>query len=66
MCKESAKEDVAVTIFKHTSTIGIREYKCSRMILNRKIEKVSTQYGDIDVKRHMAMELKNPSWSLKI
>jgi len=51
MCKESAKEDVAVTIFKHTSTIGIREYKCSRMILNRKIEKVSTQYGDIDVKK---------------
>lgn len=51
MCKESAKEDVAVTIFKHTSTIGIREYKCSRMILNRKIEKVSTQYGGIDVKK---------------
>ena len=51
MCKESAKEDVAVTIFKHTSTIGIREYKCSRMILSRKIEQVSTQYGDIDVKK---------------
>ena len=51
MCKESAKRDVAVTIFKHTSTIGIREYNCSRMILNRKIEKVSTQYGGIDVKK---------------
>ena len=51
MCKESAKKDVAVTIFKHTSTIGIREYNCSRMILNRKIEKVSTQYGGIDVKK---------------
>lgn len=51
MCKEADKEDVARTIFKHTSTIGIREYKCSRMILNRKIEKVSTKYGDVHIKK---------------
>lgn len=59
MCRESAKDSVARAIFKHTSTIGIREYKCNRMILDRKIETINTEYGNIDVKRTYGYGVEN-------
>ena len=37
-------------IFEETTTIGIRRCAMKRTILPRKIEKVSTPYGEIDVK----------------
>lgn len=41
------KESIIEIIFKHSSTIGIREKECNRYILDRKIETVNTQYGPI-------------------
>ena len=38
-------------IFKHTSTLGVREYFCRRYGLKRKIDKVQTEYGTVHVKR---------------
>ena len=37
-------------IFKHTSTIGIRETLCRRYILKRREETVVTPYGSVRVK----------------
>ena len=34
-------------IFKHTTTLGIREKFCSRYTLRRKVETVGTPYGVI-------------------
>ncbi|MCH5321574.1 MAG: nickel pincer cofactor biosynthesis protein LarC [Eubacterium sp.] len=45
MCKKENKNDIIKLIFKHTSTIGIREHICARYILNRKIEEVNTPFG---------------------
>ena len=47
------KEDITTMeniIFEETTTIGIRRCAMKRTILPRKIEKVSTPYGEIDVK----------------
>ena len=40
----------AEIIFKHTSTLGIRRQDMSRYILSRKIESVSTPYGEVRMK----------------
>ena len=51
ICKESVKDKMVNRIFKHTTTLGIRENISRRYTLNRKVETVSTQYGDVRVKK---------------
>ena len=50
MCLQSNKEKILETIFKHTTTLGIRENISNRYFLNRHIETVKTKFGDIRVK----------------
>lgn len=50
LCNIDDKKKFVELIFKHTSTIGIRENLCSRYILDRKIKDVETPYGKIKVK----------------
>ena len=47
ICKEELKETLIQTIFKFTSTAGIRETKVTRSILDRSITEVETPYGKI-------------------
>ena len=47
LCKEADKEKMVSLIFKHTTTLGIREKFCSRYTLRRKVETVGTPYGAI-------------------
>ena len=47
LCKEADKEKMVSLIFKHTTTLGIREKFCSRYALRRKVETVGTPYGVI-------------------
>ena len=50
MCKEDKKNNIVHAIFKHTSTIGIRENISRRYILDRKTETLKTGLGDVRVK----------------
>lgn len=50
MCKESLKDEILHLIFKHTTTIGIRQNISIRHILTRRIETISTEFGDVRVK----------------
>ncbi len=50
LCKEQDRQKMAGAIFAHTTTIGIREHKCSRYTLHRKESTVTTVYGDVRVK----------------
>lgn len=50
MCKEADRAKFLTLIFKHTTTLGIREYDCKRYALRRKIETVRTPYGDVHYK----------------
>lgn len=47
LCREADKEKMISLIFKHTSTLGIREKFCNRYTLDRKVETVDTPYGII-------------------
>lgn len=51
LCRQEQKRNMAQLIFKHTTTIGIREYVCNRMILKRKEEIFKTEYGTVRVKK---------------
>lgn len=47
MCAGSVKDKIVELIFKHTTTIGIRENISRRYTLARSIRKVQTPYGEI-------------------
>ncbi|MGN1190155.1 MAG: nickel pincer cofactor biosynthesis protein LarC [Candidatus Ornithospirochaeta sp.] len=47
LCTEETKDEMVKLIFNHTTTLGIREAKKHRYILNRSIETVSTKYGEV-------------------
>lgn len=50
MCCEKDKEAVIRSIFKHTTTIGVRENMFHRYVLDRHIEETKTAYGTIRCK----------------
>ena len=45
ICKEDLKETLIHTIFKYTSTAGIRETRVERSVLERNISEIETPYG---------------------
>lgn len=50
LCHEDVKEKMVRTIFRNTTTIGVREHRCSRYTLKRSFETVQTPYGDVQKK----------------
>ena len=51
ICSMEDKEKMVRDIFRLTSTIGIRQKICERYVLDRKIEKKNTPYGEVSIKR---------------
>ncbi len=58
MCREDKKEKLIKEIFKHTTTIGIRESRSNRYVLSRTIENIETPYGDIRIKKSFGYDTK--------
>ncbi len=58
MCREDKKENLIKEIFKHTTTIGIRESRSNRYVLSRTIEKIETPYGEIRIKKSSGYDTK--------
>ena len=50
MCSPDKKEDIIELLFRHTTTIGVREKTYQRHILDRKEETIETSYGAVRVK----------------
>ena len=50
LCKNAEKENLIRLIFRHTSTIGIRETVVKRYTLDREEHTVSTPFGDVRIK----------------
>ncbi|MBQ5966603.1 MAG: nickel pincer cofactor biosynthesis protein LarC [Clostridiales bacterium] len=50
LCKPEDKEKFVKLLFEHTTTIGIRETKMQRYMLDRQIYKVDTSLGSVRVK----------------
>ena len=47
ICREGDKEKMIPLIFRHTTTIGIRETATKRYVLDRKLTELETPYGTI-------------------
>ncbi|MCX4347588.1 MAG: nickel pincer cofactor biosynthesis protein LarC [Lachnospiraceae bacterium] len=50
MYRENDRDAIIRTVFKYTASIGIRENKLGRYVLDRRIEEVETVYGSIRCK----------------
>lgn len=50
MCHQKDKETIIKTIFKHTTTLGIRETELKRYILEREVKNIETSYGSVRCK----------------
>jgi len=50
LCTNELKQKMAELIFKHTTTLGIRENICKRFVLKREQTEVKTKLGTIRVK----------------
>ena len=45
MCREEDRENIIALLFKHTTTIGVREAVTRRFVLDRRMESLHTPYG---------------------
>lgn len=50
ICAEQKREKITELIFRHTTTIGIREAAVRRYVLDRKLDTVETPYGQVRCK----------------
>ena len=59
LCAEKDKEKMLSLIFRHTTTLGVREILCERHTLSRSIENISTPYGNIRIKKSEGFGAEN-------
>lgn len=50
LCREQEKDKFIHLLFQHTTTLGVREYRCQRYGLHRRIEELDTEFGKIHKK----------------
>ena len=50
MCHENMREKMLELLFRHTTTLGVREYTCNRYTMERMVQTLQTPVGDIRVK----------------
>ena len=50
LCRSEQKEDMVRLVFRHTTTLGIREADFSRYTLQRRFETAQTPYGPVHKK----------------
>ncbi|MCL2218625.1 MAG: nickel pincer cofactor biosynthesis protein LarC [Chitinispirillia bacterium] len=50
LCDNAVKDRMASSIFKHTTTLGIRETICRRYTLQRESKQIQTSYGPVRIK----------------
>lgn len=62
LCGEGEREKMVRLIFKHTSTIGIREYKCRRYTLDRYEETIPSEYGSVRRKVSSGYGITKAKW----
>lgn len=51
MCKKKQQDEMLKLLFKHTTTLGVRAYQCSRYGLQRNVEIKKTSYGEVHIKK---------------
>ena len=62
MCTEEKKDEIVRTIFRHTTTIGIREQRFSRHVLEREMKEEETALGTIRRKEVSGYGVTRSKW----
>ena len=47
LCRPADRDNLLKLIFRHTTTLGVREYAVKRHTLSRRVETVETPYGPV-------------------
>lgn len=50
VCAGDMRDSVILALFRHTSTLGVRERECRRHVLERRIEREETEFGPVSRK----------------
>jgi uncharacterized protein (TIGR00299 family) protein len=50
LCRLADREKLLRVLFRHTTTLGVREVRCERSTLTRRMETAETEYGPVRVK----------------
>ena len=50
LCNPSKEKEIIETLFKETTTLGVRKYNVDKFNLKRKFKKIKTRFGKITVK----------------
>ncbi len=50
LCRLADREEMLRLLFRHTTTLGVREVRCERSTLTRRMETAETEYGPVRVK----------------
>ena len=51
LCRPEQRENLLRLLFRHTTTLGVRELTCRRYALSRSVREVPTPWGNVRVKR---------------
>ncbi len=51
MCREEQREAMLSCLFRHTTTLGVREYRCERTVLRRSQRILETDCGPVRIKQ---------------
>lgn len=65
MCREEDRESLTRLMFQHTTTIGIREYRCRRRELTRQTEMRKTAYGEVRCKVCRGFGVEKEKWEFE-
>ena len=58
MCRTSDKDDMLSLMFKHTTTLGVREYQSRRYALQKEYTQVQTKFGAVTMKTSSGFGVK--------
>lgn len=50
LCRLADREEMLRLLFRHTTTLGVREVRCERSTLTRRMETADTEFGPVRVK----------------
>ena len=62
LCRETDREKLLPLIFRHTTTLGIREQLCQRYTLSRTEETVETELGPVRRKHSVGYGVHRTKW----
>ncbi|MBO4374105.1 MAG: nickel pincer cofactor biosynthesis protein LarC [Lachnospiraceae bacterium] len=65
ICKKEDTEGMKALIFRHTSTIGIRQYECRRSILDRHVIEKETEEGKIRIKESCGLGVRKTKYEFE-